>query len=136
MKNILLIALLAISPVAMASQQSVDCRDQANVARSVVQSLKAGLPFEVAYQKVKFMPFNNEGELNIKSFVQGYYMYRKHSLNRSLSQAWHVAYMSCMPTYTYQTVRLPNGTYTSKETPISAATKKAEEAVRYIPPAT
>lgn len=122
-----------IYPRPMESQAAVNCRDQANVARSVAQSLKGGLTFEQAYQKVQGMPFSNEGLLTLKSYVQDYYRYPTRVLSQSLEATWHQAFVGCMPTDTYQTIRLPDGTYTVKETPISRSLKKQEDEQVYTP---
>ncbi len=127
----------AAEPHVMASQQALNCRDQANVARVVAESLQTGHDYSWTYQKVEGMPFHRKGLLTLRSFVKMYFQANEplytYAKLHTPDQVWHEAFVGCMPTSTVQTVRNADGTYSAKVVPISPAEKQLIDEQTYIP---
>ena len=125
------------APRVMDSQRALNCRDQANVARVLAAELQTGKTFSQAYHRVDGMPFHRNGIMTIRSFVQMYYQANEplypYAKTHTPDQVWHNAFVACMPTHTWQEVKLPDGTYSTTTTPISPAERKLINEQTYIP---
>jgi len=127
----------ASTPRVLDSQQALNCRDQANVARVLAEEIQTGKTFSQAYHRVEGMPFHRSGLMTLRSFVHMYYQANEplyqYAKMHTPDQVWHEAFVGCMPTHTVQTVRLPDGSYSAKTQPISPAEKKLISEQTYIP---